>query len=147
MRGLHDMRNMNVEDIMDTIMKKMDNASVAQKYLATSYYVKQIQKYVAFNDIVIFGASETGRQLHFMLKKENITYVRAYCDNDDGKQGIIMDGIQILGPHKAVRTYPNAVFIVTSILYADEMMNQLVLLGMPVTHISFFDIQQSGIGD
>lgn len=141
------MMNIKVEDIMDTIIKDMDNTSVAQKYLATSYYIKQIKKYASFHDIVIFGASETGRQLYFMLKKENITFVRAYCDNDDGKQGIIMDGIQIMHPRDAVRKYPDAVFIIISMSYADEMMNQLVLLGVPATHISFFDIHQSGIGD
>ena len=141
------MMNIKVEDIMDTITKDMDSTSIAQKYLAASYYIKQIKKYASFHDIVIFGASEIGRQLYFMLKKENITFVRAYCDNDDGKQGIIMDGIQIMNPNDAVRKYPDAVFIIISMLYADEMMNQLVLLGVPATHISFFDIHHSGIGD
>ena len=36
--------NIKVEDIMDTIIKDMDNTSVAQKYLATSYYIKQIKE-------------------------------------------------------------------------------------------------------
>lgn len=31
--------NIKVEDIMDTITKDMDSTSIAQKYLATSYYI------------------------------------------------------------------------------------------------------------
>lgn len=138
---------MDISRIMLQIYKDMEKKTVAQQYMGTTYYERQIRKYRHSDQIVIFGASEAGRRLFFMLKKEGFQSVQAYCDNDRGKQGVFMDDIPIHSPDEAVERYPKALFIVTSILYADEIMEQLSSLGISRKQISLFDICNSGVGE
>lgn len=138
---------MDINEIMVQIKDNIKGKSIAQQYIATSYYERQIDKYKSYTSIVLFGASEVGRQLFAMLRKEGIQAVRAYCDNDRSRQGILMDGVYILSPDEAVEKYTDALFIVTAVLYSDEIIRQLISLGIQIEQISLFDIYRSGIGE
>ena len=108
-------------------------------------------KEISPNSILVSGGQTTVANLFYNMGRKTVGLVGLWdCVAFDEVAGIHFkdkDGIQIMNPNDAVRKYPDAVFIIISMLYADEMMNQLVLLGVPATHISFFDIHHSGIGD
>lgn len=62
--------------------------------------------------IIIFGSGELGRRTVDGLKKIGIE-VLCYCDNKKELWDSEIDGIKVLSPEDAVKTYSNTVFVLT----------------------------------
>ena len=77
------------------------------------------------HDIVIFGCGLRGKnalKLLYSLREQIVCFV----DNNASLWRTQMDGYPILSPTEAVKVYPNALYLVTSRLYAEEMKKQLL---------------------
>lgn len=131
------------EDVMASIKQQIkdQNIPVRKQYLASEYYERKMEEYRDKEEIVIFGTGNYGRDLYKMLKIENIRSVKCYCDNGIARQGEKMGDLDILSPQDAVERYPNAFYIITPKGYGDEILRQLVKMGVDAMHISVFVLE------
>lgn len=131
------------EDVMAFIKKQIkdENIPVREQYLASGYYERKMTEYRKWNEIVIFGSGNYGRDLYKMLKIEGIQSVKCFCDNGGARQGRELAGIDILSPQEAVERFPEAMYIITPRGYGDEILRQLVGMGVNVLQISVFVLE------
>ncbi len=131
------------EEVMASIKQQITDQkiSVRKQYLASEYYERRIEEYRKQKEIVIFGTGNYGRDLYRMLKIENICSVKCFCDNSFARQGEKMGDLSILSPQEAVERYPNAFYIITPKGYGDEILRQLVEMGVDAMSISVFVLE------
>ncbi|VDG69323.1 TPR/glycosyl transferase domain-containing protein [Clostridium carnis] len=72
--------------------------------------------------IVIFGASQLGKEALNYYGKENVLY---FCDNDYKKIGTYIEGIQIICIHK-LYSIKDSVEVIIASAYKDEIKEQLI---------------------
>lgn len=80
--------------------------------------------------IVIFGCGKMGRFLHVLLGNRKQGQIAAYCDSHYEQAGGPVQGICVLSPEEAVAEYPNVVYVIASLRYAEEMKEKLRSLGI-----------------
>jgi FkbM family methyltransferase len=89
--------------------------------------------------IVLFGAGAMGRKLLEVLRQERIEPI-AFSDNDSFKWGKTIDGLIVLSPEEAAKTYgDNSLFIITvarTLVCDYKIMEQLKV--MSCVHILFW---------
>lgn len=135
------------EDVMVSIKKQIrdENISIRKQYLANGYYERKMAEYRKQKEIVIFGSGNYGKELYKMLKKEEIHNVKCICDNSTAMQGGKMGELDILSPQEAVEQFPEAMYIITPRGYGDEIVRQLVDMGVNVQQISVFVLELTGL--
>lgn len=135
------------ESVMESIKKEIEDRKIPIKrqYLASEYYEKRMKEYKKQDEIVIFGSGNYGRDLYKMMIQEGIQSVRCFCDNGAARQHKQLSGLEILSPDEAIEKFPNAMYIVTPKGYGDEIMRQLVGMGIDVRHISIFTMELTGL--
>lgn len=135
------------ENIMKSIKKEIKDKKIPMKrqYLANDYYEKRMEEYRQQDEIVIFGSGNYGRDLYKMMTLEGIHSVQCFCDNGAAKQNRKLRGLKILSPEEAVERFPDAMYIVTPKGYGDEIMRQLMDMGINIRHISVFIMELSGL--
>lgn len=74
--------------------------------------------------IVIFGAGSDGRMTYDILKKNNIP-VYGFCDNDISKQGMKIDGVDIVSLQRVLEENRDSFIIIASQKEAGSMLHQL----------------------
>ncbi|MBD5523530.1 MAG: hypothetical protein HDR04_03765 [Lachnospiraceae bacterium] len=131
------------EDVMASIKKQIkdENIPVREQYLASGYYERKMTEYRKQKEIVIFGSGNYGRDLYKMLKIEGIRSVKCFCDNGGARQGREFGGLDILSPQEAVERFPEAMYIITPRGWGDEILRQLVDIGINVLQISVFVLE------
>ncbi len=121
---------------------------VAEQYLATPYYEKIMESIKKANSIVIVGAGVYGRRLFEMLEAEGISEkVDAVCDNSKEMQLGTSFSQVVLSVEEAVRLYPESTFVITPRFYENELLQQLVRLGVDVSKILIFTFAYTGLVD
>lgn len=75
--------------------------------------------------ILLFGTGKKYKAYKDKFAQYEIVYL---LDNDKDKQGMFLDGIEIVSPSKGVSVYYDAVFILS--VYAETMKEQLISLGV-----------------
>jgi len=131
----------NIVQIMDDIKAKVkeEGTSVAEQNLASAYYVRRMKEYYQQKQLVIFGVGEYGMGLHRMLEREKLSdKVKCFCDNNQQMQNKEYKGIPIIAPDQAIHRFPEAMFVITPTGYENEILRQLVHLGVNVEQISIF---------
>lgn len=88
--------------------------------------------------IVIFGCGKMGRFLHVLLGNRKPGQVVAYCDSHYEEMREPVQGICVLGPEKAFIEYPEAVYVIASRYYAEEMKEKLCSLGIREENILIY---------
>jgi hypothetical protein len=81
----------------------------------------------ADNPIVIFGAGAGGRRAAAHCRRARP--IQFFADNDVRKHGTRVDGIDVRAPREILES-PDVTVVVASI-YADEIFQQLVTIGVP----------------
>ncbi|MEI8088761.1 MAG: FkbM family methyltransferase [Opitutaceae bacterium] len=61
--------------------------------------------------VVVFGAGRLGRLCARALQRGGVP-LRAFCDGNAQRQGVIQDGVAIIAPVEAARRFPQALFVV-----------------------------------
>lgn len=111
----------------------------------TFYYRKLIQMLKLPNQLVLFGAGKYGEIILDVLKQEGIYSVQCFCDNSEKTIGKSVCGLEIFSPQKALEQYPEACFIITPKDYENEILRQLVHMGVEIDNIVIFNIKNTGM--
>jgi hypothetical protein len=61
--------------------------------------------------VVVFGAGRLGRLCARALQRGGVP-LRAFCDGNAQRQGVVQDGVEIIAPAEAARRFPQALFVV-----------------------------------
>lgn len=79
--------------------------------------------------MVIFGCGAWGRFFHVLMECTKIGTVLAYCDNSPECKPFVQ-GMEVLKPKDAVFKYPDALYVIANKYHADEIKEQLRVLGI-----------------
>ncbi len=77
-----------------------------------------------FQDIIIFGAGESGSWVLNLLGDYKITPC-CFCDNYEGKWGTLKNGYPVMSFYDAIKRYPNAAICVAS-MWFEEIIKQIL---------------------
>lgn len=137
----------NVETVMESIRREIQEHDilVSKQYFTTPYYRRRISECREKDDIIIFGSGNNGKLLYMILQKERINTVKGFCDNAKEKQGTFIKEMPVYSVEDAFKRYPNAYFISTVSGYENEIIRQLIKLGVPVDNIAVFIRTLSGL--
>lgn len=118
-------------------------ASCRYEYLAATYGVMLLNRKIGKNEVVIFGGGKRGKYCHMLFTAQKIGRVRLFCDNAPGLQGTRQQGIMVRSLSDAYAEYPNAIYVVPSGNYAEEMKMQLLACGISEEKIVLFTIEEN----
>lgn len=137
----------NVLEVMDSIKREIKNAdiSIKEQYLANGYYERRMEEYRKQGELVIFGAGRFGRQLYKILDIEDIHTVKCFCDNAAARWGRKLDGLDIFSTEETVKKFPEAMYIITPRGYENEILRQLIGMGIAAERISIFITELTGL--
>lgn len=80
--------------------------------------------------IVLFGAGEIGDYCRIMIKAYGIGRDLFFCDNNSSKQGKCFRNVPVISVEEAVNRLPEAVYIIASDRFEEQMKEQLLNLGV-----------------
>ena len=89
---------------------------------------QHLDRIADYSKVVIFGCGGVGSEVYKHLKCEVNNVFISICDNH--KKGEEYFGIEVISPEDACARYPDALFIIGSELYCDEMISQLRDIGI-----------------
>lgn len=90
-----------------------------------------IQKVRHLDNVILFGSGNVGGTVAAILKKNGLNNIRAWCDNNNKKWGLVYIDKEILSLSEAINRYSNdASYIITAVDYKDEIWAQLVDAGI-----------------
>ena len=137
--------NFRAEEVMENLKREIlqKNLFLSDLTFTTLYYRNLVNELRAYADIVLFGAGRDGRAVLDILRQDRVDTVRCFCDNM-----IIQDecmGIKVILPEDATRSYLGACFVITAKNYRNEMLAQLMRLGVDIGNIKLFEIENTGL--
>lgn len=132
----------------DDYNKQVDEAKQFEEKSDWSYILRKIENE---NQIVVFGFSDIGKSSINLLNKFNIEKVVGICDNDEKKQGLNYQGINVLSVEEAVKRFPSAFWVITSQNRTTQISEQLQKMGINekkiVRYIFKSSIYYNGLDD
>lgn len=93
-----------------------------------------------YEEHIIFGAGSDGSNLHAFLKTNGNEKTAAFSDNAKEKWGLLLNGIQIIEPKEIIEKYYNRLVIIASMLYSEEIRQQLLEMGIKKENIYLCDV-------
>lgn len=141
------MSEFSTQKIMVEIQKKIseEQPHLSELNFTTFYYRKLINMLREPTKLVLFGAGRYGEIVLASLEQEGIYTVQCFCDNNVQVLGKRICGLDIISPKNALRQYPDACFVITPKDYENEILRQLVHLGVDIDHIVIFNIKNTGM--
>lgn len=139
-----------IQNIISEIKKDIayQNISVTKQYLASSYYERMMAEFKEQKKIIIVGSGVYGLRLFEMLEAEGVSSaVKCFCDNSEERQELKIRNLKVLPVNEAVLAYPDAYYIITPKKYENELLRQLVSLGIPVNRIAIYIFAHTGLVD
>lgn len=97
--------------------------------------LKDRHLYAKGQPIIIFGAGFRGKIHRPFIEGFNVGTLVAFCDNKAELQGTIFEGLPVLSVEEACRQQPNALFVLESDKFSNEMREQLLGLGIDEARI------------
>lgn len=139
------MEKFDVEKVMENIRTEISQKQLNSGMLsfATLYYRKMIEYLKSQSEIVIFGAGKYGTIVVEDLLQHGFDTIKCICDNKAAVEPI--NGIKVLLPKDAVKLYPNACYVIVSKLYENEMLSQLIHLGIEIDNTRIFNLESTGL--
>lgn len=92
--------------------------------------LKECLNSVGDKSIVIFGAGKYGKFFHALCENRYPEKVVAYCDNREEMDKTDLQGVTIWNPQKAVKRFPEAVFVISIAKDTERVCKQLLELGV-----------------
>lgn len=80
--------------------------------------------------IIIFGCGKYGKYIHMLLECHRPGQVYAFCDNNQSLWHADVQGIKVIAPKEAVRTYSDAEYVIANLRGRTEIHKQLLELGI-----------------
>lgn len=140
----------HIEDTITLIKKEITNSNIpaAKQYLASPYYEKMMSEFKNQNEIIIVGSGVYGIRLFEMFEAEGISAaVKCFGDNSRERQELKIQDLDVLPVEEAVLRYPHAYYIITPKKYENELLRQLVHLGISVDKIAIYIFIYTGLVD
>jgi len=110
--------------------------------------IDNLQKSLLRQPIVLYGAGSAGVAVARIFRNRGLDVV-CFCDKN--KTGIQQDtGIPIISPQMLLIYNPDAIIFISSTVYADEIMSDLTVLGVPSDRVianTFFNLHEVTISD
>ncbi len=91
--------------------------------------VEQLMKKIGSEPVVIFGCGKYGKELCVTLDTQGAK-IAAFCDNNAMLWETEYGGIKILNPAKCCKKYKDAIYLVASRFYGEEIQVQLTHMGI-----------------
>lgn len=132
-----------IDEIKDTLEK--NQPCLSDLYFTTFYYRKLIMMLKEPENLVLFGAGIYGEKVLAALKQEGIDSVRCFCDNSNKLVGKVICGLEVFSPQEVLKHYSDACFVITPKDYENEILRQLIHMGVNIDHIVIFNIKNTGI--
>lgn len=141
------MGEFNTQQVMAEIQKKIfeEQPCLSDLHFMSFYYRKLIRILKEPEKLVLFGAGRYGEIILSFLEQEGIQTAQCFCDNDVQALGRYICGLEVISPKDALRRYPNACFVITPKDYENEILRQLVHMGVSIDNIVIFNIKNTGI--
>lgn len=141
------MEKFNTQRAMEEICHAIseEKPCLSDLHFTTFYYRKLIKMLKNPEELVLFGAGKYGGAVLAALKREGINGVRCFCDNSDKAWGNMLDGLEVISPQEAFGKYPDACFVITPKDYENEILRQLVHMGVNIENIVIFNIKNTGL--
>lgn len=141
------MDKFNVEQTMEEIRSMLKERKLrdSQLYYVSRYHNRMIKQLLEAEEIVLFGAGEYGKIILKDLQQQEIHTVKCFCDNNKSLIGSEIEGIKVLSPEDAVSQFSKAYFVVSPKDYMNEILRQLVHMGIEVDCILLFDVKNAGL--
>lgn len=126
----------------------LSKKTVAQQHLASAYYEKMMDEFKRQNEIVIVGSGVYGLRLYEMLEADGVSLsAKCFCDNSKERQELKIRDLPVMSVEEAVLKYPEAYYIITPRKYENELLRQLVHLGILVDNIAIYIFMYTGLVD
>lgn len=129
-RELFDAYELEYLDVLLDSKEKFERKLAIQKESIEENQRVLFQKIGKHLHCIIFSAGSHGSNLQVMLKQNFQMDIRAFCDNDTGKQGKVINGVKVLSPWEVERKFPDAVYLVANKKYSRQIQNQLSDMGI-----------------
>lgn len=97
----------------------------------------------AKKQIILFGSGYVGTCAYCLIRVNGIQNAAAFCDNDKNKWGTTHMGLNVIPPEDAVTQFPDAYFVITNALHADEICMQLYGYGVDKQRIEVYNLSTS----
>lgn len=106
-------------------------------------YIEMEEDYLSLlrgKEVIVFGAAQVGRTVRELLEKSEV-HVSAFCDNDAGKQGNIMEGLPVISLQTLLEKESTSYYVVVALQYpyAEAVKAQLLANGV-FNYIDFTQI-------
>jgi hypothetical protein len=109
-------------------------ARLKEEYLKKKPLLDLIHGADKGSGIVIFGAGMRGRRMLEFLLKEGVHNVM-FADNNSSLWGSDVDGVKVIEPMECVREHSDGCCIIANSNNSDDIVEQLVSLGVDKGHI------------
>lgn len=141
------MEQFNVEKVMHSLQREIREKGLCTEELShvTSYHNKLIKKLRLREELVIFGAGTFGKRVVEDLKQHGISGIQCFCDNSAKVIGKRIGEFEVLSPEKAWKSYPDACFVITTKWYENEILSQLIHMGVSIDNILTFNLKLAGL--
>lgn len=145
--GGNTMGEFNTQQAMEKIRAEIAEGKpcLSDLHFTTFYYRKIIKMLRVPKRLVLFGAGKYGETVLAALKREGIDTVQCFCDNNSRAVGKLIDDLEIVSPQDAVDRYPDACFVITPKDYENEILRQLVHMGVDIENVMIFNIKNTGL--
>ena len=88
-------------------------------------------------EVIIFGAGRNGIFLERLLKSKK-NHVICFCDNSEPLWNTTIDNVPIMSVENSASKYKDAIYVITSVKYKEEMQKQLQNEGICIENIEYY---------
>ncbi len=82
-------------------------------------------------NVVIFGCGSFGKFAHALLQGSGCCHIAAFADNNEYMDGMYLQGIEVMLPHRVVDRFKDALYVITlDVKNSEKVVNQLVGMGI-----------------
>lgn len=110
------------------VEKLLSLKNSANEWLKRYCYRDLFENVNSCSQVILFGFSEIGRLLCDEIDEKYPNKIKAFCDNDYAKHNHEYKGYKVIDVEQLVRDYKDALIVITSQNYSDNIKNQLLEL-------------------
>ena len=90
---------------------------------------KELKKKLNEKELILYGMGDTGMRIAEWCQKHQIDFFMS-DKNIQGKKGPLFESVKVIEPQAIVKNCPNAMIVITSMVYENEIMADLLELGV-----------------
>lgn len=141
------MEQFAVEDVMKRIRGEIRDKGLCIDELSyiSPYHNRMMKRLKLCKELIIFGVGKYGQLTLEDLEQHGISTVKCICDNNKKVIGKKIRGYGVLSPEDAFANYPNASFVITPSEYENEILAQLIHMGVKIENAIIFNVKITGL--